>query len=497
MKIKLRPYQEELIQKVRESFRRGNKKVLMQLPTGGGKTVIAAFIMESSSERRNNAWFIVHQNELLVQTSESFWRYGIEHGRVVPGKTQSTSRLQVCSLQTLTSRNNDEGIAKRIERMKKLGLAPDIIIIDEAHRSNAETYKYLIEQFPKAKILGLTATPERTDGQPLGDVYEDLVLGPAIRWLMDEGNLCDFELYAPPVQGFDESKLKVVDGDYSEASMKKAMKESQIIGDAVTAYKQYSDGEIAVAACYSVDHAKKTAEKFEEAGISAVAIHGGLSKEERRKIIDGLKSGKFKVVCAKDLMAEGIDIPEMSTVIWMRPTTSVIKWFQTNGRALRPHPSKKVAKIIDLVQNWRKHPLPDEDVEWSLKGRKKGKKSASLDDAFRSKQCECNAISKSTALACWSCGKPFPIRERPEIEQVEGEVVHIPKEVLVRQRKAEQASARGLEQLIRHGIARGMKHPGDWAANVHAARTHGGTASQEEKRKARELMKQIKLEAIA
>jgi len=178
--VKLRPYQEELIDKTREALRR-NKRVLMQAQQAQARQP-SPFYDATGSRGRQTSVFCVHQNELLTQTSRALWSQKLEHGQIASGRTRSYMAAQVASVQTWV---------RRMDQYSE----PDLIIIDECHRSAASTYQKILEEYPNAMVIGLTATPSRTDGKGLDGTYQELVQGPTIRQLIDAGYLCDYEIF--------------------------------------------------------------------------------------------------------------------------------------------------------------------------------------------------------------------------------------------------------------------------------------------------------------
>ena len=216
--MKLRPYQEDLIDKTRQALRR-NKRVLMQAPTGAGKTAITVYMMSRAAEAGKTSVMAVHQNELLTQTSNALWAGKLEHGMIASGRTRSYMAAQVASVQTWV---------RRMDQYSE----PDLIIIDECHRSAASTYQKILEEYPNAMVIGLTATPSRTDGKGLDGTYQELVQGPTIRQLIDAGYLCDYEIFAPP-SSLDLSEVKTKMGDYDKKQLEHEVDKPTITGDAV------------------------------------------------------------------------------------------------------------------------------------------------------------------------------------------------------------------------------------------------------------------------
>ena len=455
--MKLRPYQEDLIDKTRQALRR-NKRVLMQAPTGAGKTAITVYMMSRAAEAGKTSVMAVHQNELLTQTSKALWAGKLEHGMIASGRTRSYMAAQVASVQTWV---------RRMDQYSE----PDLIIIDECHRSAASTYQKILKEYPNAMVIGLTATPSRTDGKGLDGTYQELVQGPTIRQLIDAGYLCDYEIFAPP-SPLDLSDVKTKMGDFDKKQLEHEVDKPTITGDAVATYKKHANGKRAAVMCVSIRHAEHVMESYNAAGIPAEMLEGKMTNKEREAVINRLRSGETLVVTAVNLLIEGLDVPSLEVIQWLRPTQSLIVFMQGNGRGFRVSDGKEKLIILDQVGNWKRHGLPDDDREWTLEGRKKGKKRKPDDEADVSiQQCKhCFHIFRPGVAVCPSCGKPVDVRQKAEIEVVDGELERIDVTALRKQAKQEQGAARDLVDLVKLGQRRGMKNPAIWAAHVFASR---------------------------
>lgn len=456
--IKLREYQSSLIQATRNAMR-GNSSVLLQAPTGAGKTALTVYMMKTAAERGKSSMFLVHQTELLEQTSRSLWEQHLEHGMIAPGKARSRLPVQVASVQTLV---------RRLDQYK----CPDLIVIDECHRAAANTYTKILEAYPGAKVVGLTATPQRTDGKPLDDLFQSLVPGPDMRWLIDQGYLSDYTLVAPPVD-VDMSAVKTKMGDFDKGQTEAAMDKPTITGDAVGHYIKHARGKRCVVMCVSVRHAEHVAAQYRAEGVAAEVIEGKIQKGERKSMIERFRSGETHVLCSIALLVEGVDIPAIEVIQWLRPTQSLIIWMQGNGRGLRPSPGKRELLILDHVGNWHRHGLPDEEREWSLEGRKKGSRKPKDEDvAGAVQQCmECFHVFSKGPTHCPGCGELLPGNNRPDLEVVDGELEVVDVAAVRRERKKEQGQARTLRDLVDLGVRRGMNKPAPWAAITLAARS--------------------------
>lgn len=455
--LQLREYQHDLIDGVRYSMRT-TKRNLMVAPTGAGKTALAVTMMAGARDRGLVSFFLVHQNELLAQTSRALWSQRLEHGIIKSGRViDKNVRAYVASVQTLV---------RRLDSVPE----PQLIIIDECHRSLAKSYTDIIERWPNAYVVGLTATPQRTDGRGLGDVYDKIIEGPTIRTLMADGWLCDYELFAPP-QLVDLASIPDTAGDFSKSALEEAMQTSSITGDAVDTYKRQAYGKRCVVMCATVNHAHYVADAYRAQNVTAEALEGKMTDSDRAAVLERFKSGQTKVVTNCQLLIEGFDLPAIEVVQWLRPTKSLIIWMQGNGRGLRPHDGKEKLILLDHVGNWARHGMPCTDRTWSLDSAKRGKRSNSEPDMKVNNCSKCYAVFNSDLTACPYCGEVVPPSKVREIEQVDGDLVKVDKTLVIKERKKEQGSARTLDELVMLGVRREMKAPAAWAAQVFAGRS--------------------------
>ena len=353
--IFLRPYQEQFIKDVREEFRKNHKRVVGVAPCGAGKTIMTGWMIREVVRRGKRAIFFVHRHELIRQTSETFKRLGVEHGIISAGyKMQADLPVQIASVQTL---------AKRLDKIP----APDLLICDECHHILANTYKSILAAFPEAFLLGVTATPQRTGGINLGEIFTSMVEGPSVDELIKLGNLTDFR-YFSHVEEIDLKNVRTKFGEYVNADLAKVMTNSKIIGNIVETYKIRAGGKSAICYCVNVKHSEFVAESFRAAGISAAHCDGETPKKIREQLVEDFRLGKIKVLCNAELFSEGFDVPNMQAVILARPTKSLTLFIQQAMRPLRPDASdpKKIAIIIDHVQNFSHFGLPDVRRDWSL-----------------------------------------------------------------------------------------------------------------------------------
>lgn len=451
--MKLRPYQDKAISDLRASLRQ-YRRVLLTAPTGAGKTALTVHMMKTAAARGKTSMFLVHRKELLEQTSKALWNQSLEHGMIASGKRKSMLPVQVASVQTLV---------KRLDQYE----CPDLIIIDECHRSCSPTYQKILEAYPRAVVVGLTASPQRTDGKGLDEVYDNLVLGPSVGELMELGFLCRYELYAPP-SVVDMSGVKTKMGDYDRHQTEEAMDKPTITGNAVGHYIALKNNPRCVVFCVSRNHSDHVAAEYNAAGIPAESVHGATPSAVRSAALDRFRDGATRVLCGVDLFVEGLDIPSVEVVQMLRPTQSLIIYLQAIGRGLRPSKGKDKLIILDHVNNSQRHGLPCDEREWSLEGKKRGSRQASDPEDISIKQCQqCWHVFKAGPDCCPKCGAPVQLSPR-EIEVIEGELQKIEIEKQRQAEKRERGKARTLQELAELGKQRGYK-PG-WAAQLFARR---------------------------
>jgi len=451
----LRPYQQAAVDGVRDSFRAGRRRPLLVAPTGSGKTVIFSYVTASAAAKGNRTLILVHRAELLEQCHRSLESMDVRHGLIASGLTPDRSHLtQIASVQTLV---------RRFDRV----MAPELIVIDEAHHATAGAWASVLAQYPNARVLGVTATPQRLDGKGLGQVFDDLIRGPEVTKLIDEGYLCKPVYYAPKT--VDLTGLHMVAGDYNRAEVAERMDKPTITGDAVIHYRKYAKDQPCIVFCTGIKHAEHVAQAFNAAGYRFKVIDGTLSKEERARRVIDLSSGSLQGLVSVDIVSEGFDLPCVSTAILLRPTASLSLHLQQIGRVLRPSPGKPRAVILDHVGNCRRHGLAEEVRDWSLDGIRKRGKRGPQDDVADTRQCpECFAVH-TPSPQCPQCLHVYEIKDRiPDV--VDGELEELKAREAIRGRKREQGTAQTLEDLIRVGKARGMKNPYGWAHNVFNAR---------------------------
>ena len=366
MTITLRADQVALVERVRAEFRTGARAVLMQGATGFGKTTTASEIIRLSVARGRRVVFAAHLDALIDDTSDRLTRAGIEHGIVQADRpTNAAAPIQVASLATLHRRG---------ERP-----AAELLIVDECHRAMAATVREVIDAYPTARILGLTATPERGDGAPLGDVFERLVSGPSVRDLTRAGHLAPAIVLSPA-----------------------APTDGSLALDPVEAYCTHAPGLPAMVFARDAEHAGDVCARLRLAGVPAALVLGDTPRAERRAVRDRLAKGEPLVLVGCGVFLEGWDSPEVRAVVLARAFGVCSAYLQAVGRALRAVQGKTHALVLDLVGAAILHGLPEDDRVWSLTGSAVRRTGEGLVGLARCKKCL--AVFHVGPAACPRCG---------------------------------------------------------------------------------------------
>jgi len=348
--IRLRPYQEDFTQAIFASWAKGNRRVLGQLPTGAGKTVIFSHLCRTFLERGEGVLVVAHRLELILQAKEKLEAIsGLPCGVIKAGfPVELNYDVQVASIQSLVRR----------KRYPEAGL----VIIDEAHHSCAKSYTTVLEAYPDAYVLGVTATPCRSDGQGFKYIYDDLVVGISPDKLIEQGYLSRFKLFG--CKAIDTRGVRKTAGDYNLQQLSEVAME--VTGEIVPTWRKYADGKRTVVFAVGINHSKQIVQAFVSEGICAEHLDGETPPDERAAILERFRAGETLILSNCGIVTEGFDVPGIEAVQCVRPTASTSLWLQMIGRALRPAQGKDHAAIIDHSDNWKNHGLPDEERDWSL-----------------------------------------------------------------------------------------------------------------------------------
>lgn len=376
--MKLRAYQERAIGELRAAYASGRRSPCLVLPTGAGKTVVASEIIRSAVSRGNRVLFLAHRTELITQSVNKLGAAGVNDVRIIQAGSDlgnPIAPVAVASIPTLT---------RWQDRLPQA----DLVVFDECHHVVAKTWKALADRYASARILGMTATPQRSDGSPLGDVFDALIVGATVAELTELGHLVPCRVWSPP-EALDTGKLAL---------------------SPLTAYQQHAEGQRAVVFCGTVDRAEAVAKEMSDAGVPSAVVHGGLAAAVRAERLGALLAGTIRCVTNVHVLTEGWDMPEVEVCILERKPQHAGTYLQMVGRVLRPAPGKTSAKLLDLCGSSLEHGPPELARKYTLDGKGISKTNR---DAIR--QCpHCGGVFLSEAVlegVCPQCGMMLPRRE--------------------------------------------------------------------------------------
>lgn len=401
-RFKLRDYQVDAEQQTRSALARGSKRVVMYLPTGGGKTLTATSIIQKAVAKGRKVVFLANRKQLVAQTSAVLARYGIDHGILQAENTCRTyERVLVASIDTVHVR----------------GLPDDVglLIIDECHGvAGSEKYRQLLTKYNNVPVVGLTATPfssgmaKHYDALS-GPLFGDLVVGATIKELIDQGHLIDCDIYAPSEPDLKSVRSsKGIDGvlDYNQSDLEKVADLPDLIGDILTHWRKLANGKQTVVFASSIAHSKHICETFKADGIKAEHIDYFDDDDTRAAILDRFARGETKVLSNVALLSEGWDCPSTEVMILARPTRSLIRFIQMVGRVLRPAPGKERALLLDHSGSTARLGHPCDDLPLVLddgKPKKAGQGPERTEPLPKPCQ-KCHFIKPAKVHTCPQCG---------------------------------------------------------------------------------------------
>lgn len=431
----LRKYQKDAVSSVYQRWDAGAKNTLLVLPTGAGKTVVMSNILDNHA---GASVAIAHRQELVSQISMALARQGLRH-RIIGPKNVVKLCVSLHTAELGRSYYHPEaktGVAgvdtlvRRGDSLREWLNSVTLWAQDEAHHVlTSNKWGKAAEMFPRAKGLGVTATPLRADGKGLGrdydGLFDDMVIGPNMRELIRRGFLTEYRIFAPP-SDYQRPDTIGGSGDFTMTNMKKATKQSHIVGDIVAHYVKIAMGKPGVTFVPDVETAHDVAAQFCSAGVPAVAVSAKTPDRERIDCINRFKRGELRQLVNVDLFGEGFDLPAIEVVSMGRPTESYGLYVQQFGRALRLLDGKTHGIIIDHVGNVARHGLPDAPREWSLERRERRSKDTPS-DVIPTWVCrECVGVWECFIKICPNCeaGKPLPaVRSGPEF--VDGDLTEL------------------------------------------------------------------------
>ena len=417
--MQLRPYQERAVELLRQEIRRGNKRVLLRLATGAGKTATVGEVIRLAVGKGSNVLFLVHLRELVRQASAHLTRVGVDHGIIMAGEdTDHSQSVFVASTQTYGRRIKLEDHWGDKLFLKKA----DCLVVDECHHLSGDTYRKILANYPDSVIVGISATPGRSDGQGLGEFFDSMVCPIEIRDLINQGYLVDASYYAPALPDLEKVKLQA--GDYNQKQLGQKMNKANLVGDIYDHWMRLAEGKQTIIFAVNVAHSEHIRQKFQMQGVSASHIDAGTPDEDRKQILGAFKRKEIQVLSNVGIFTEGFDAPGIECVILARPTKSLALYLQMAGRGLRPAEGKDRCILIDHSGCIYEHGRLDVCHDWTLEGedretgKRKKKKKERSDKLHNCKQC--SAVFKG--FICPGCGQVISPDQKPyEADLVEVE----------------------------------------------------------------------------
>lgn len=443
--ITLREYQQNTIDTLKAALMKGYRRPVVQAPTGAGKTVIAAAIVNMARAKDRRVLFCVPALSLIDQTVERFRQNGIFDIGVIQGDhdlTDYSQPVQVCSVQTLARRN--------------IPMA-DLVIVDECHVMFKLYHKWMnLPEWKEVPFIGLTATPW-SKGMGSEGLWDHLIVATTTSKLIEEGSLSDFKVYAPAHP--DLSNVKTVAGDYELKGLSSAMDQGHLVADIVSTWIEKSDWNPTV--CFAVDrlHAKHIEQQFKQHGVPAEYMDAFTTLEKRGEILERFKNNQTKVICNVGVLTTGFDA-DVRCVILARPTKSEILYTQMIGRGLRTAPGKDHCLILDHSDTTLRLGFVT-DIHHTSLDDGSAKRSSAVKPEKLPKECpQCHFLKPPKVQNCPACG--YQPKPKSQVECVEGELYELTRG---REVKTNNYTANDLQHwysnLILHGRLRGYK-PG-WA----------------------------------
>ena len=354
--IKLFDYQEDMKERIEKALRL-HRSVMAQMPTGTGKTYLLTAVIDSfvSNNPMEKVWIVAHRRELVSQIDETVRKF---HSYFASNTSSLLSSVKAMSIQWLM-RHYDE-----IEE------EPGMIVIDEAHHALAKTYKEMWERFPKAKFLGLTATPCRLNGKGFTDLFDVLVQSWSVPEFISKGRLATYDFVSIKSDGvtqrlIDSLQKRGADGDYQNKEMDMLLNKKPSIERLYQSLEEFGKDRKGIVYAINISHAQKITKLYQEHGVKAIAIDSKTPAVERQQDIEAFKKGDIQVLVNVDIFSEGFDCPDVEFVQLARPTLSLAKYLQMVGRGLRVAKGKKNCVIIDNVGLYRVFGLPSQVWNWN------------------------------------------------------------------------------------------------------------------------------------
>ena len=407
--LKLYPIQEVIVNACRDTMR-VHRKIILQAATGLGKTIISTWIIKQAAKKGLKILFVCDRISLINQTSMVFSDYGLLHGIYQADNPMYAPDLQVQigSIQTLARRKQRDY---------------DLIVMDEIH-SFFKAHEKILNHNKNAFVIGLSATPF---SKGLGKYFDTHIEPVPMKRLIEEGYLCDFEIYGPDTINL--SGVRTRAGEYREDDLSKATDKPELVADVVQTWLKLANEMKTIVFAVNVAHAKHLEKIFLRNGVKAKEINGYMPKDGidgANQIIQDFRENKFKVLISVEMIVKGFDVPDVECVVFATATKSHIKWIQASGRGLRTFPGKKMCRILDHGSNAERLGFPDEyeflELDDGKHARQKNKQQERPEKL--PKKCpSCDFLKPAGVRKCPAC--QFEPHFVQDVDVVEGELKKI------------------------------------------------------------------------
>jgi superfamily II DNA or RNA helicase len=409
----LRDYQRDAIARFDKARAAGRRRILLVAPTGCGKTVIAAALIQREADAGRRVLFIAPRRELVHQAAAKLEAVGIEPGFILAGDDRHNvyAPIQVASVDTLRARHQ-----------KLTALDPHVIVLDECHLYVTAIRTRLLARWPRALLIGLTATPSRKDGRGLRVLFDELIEVARVAELTKQGHLVRARYFS--VSEPDMARVASIAGDYKVGEAERAM--APLLGDIVETWLARAGGRRTVVFCMSVAHSVSLRALFAEAGVTAEHVDGGTPLEQRAGILARFASGETQVLTNVMVASIGFDLPALDCIVLARPTKSLVMFLQMIGRGLRPAPGKRDCLVLDHSGSVHRLGFAHDERFWTLDGHADLSEAKAAREAASGKDCTCPACScvYTGGRVCPECGHYIAPKGR-EIKTLEGDLVEI------------------------------------------------------------------------
>lgn len=435
-------------------------RVIHCSPTGSGKTVIQALICQREMDRGNSTAILTPRNEIFDQTRETvadlcgYGNVGILRAKRQGESWDPSRRVHVVSWPTLISRaRRSDFWFPKVDRL----------LVDECHLSIAPKILEILEHYaPKARIDGYTATPARMTGRGLGHFFTEIKHVTSVRQLIKDGYLAPVEYYGGNLP--DLTGIRIRKGDYETKKLSKACVE--LVGDAVDNWLRLASDRHTIVFAVDIAHCEALAERYQQAGVRAAALHTGMDDEERDQVVTAFKAGRLQVLCNVSIASYGFDAPSVNCVQICRPTKSIVLHLQMIGRGMRPKSDGSECMVLDHAGNVRALGMADDLFRWTLD---KGKQAATnwtrheeSGEAEEAKQYTCEECSHifASSRVCPKCGWKVPFTKR-DVDAIEADLVPIGKNTAKKLPEGWPSHEVFYQMLMYHAKEKGFKR--GWA----------------------------------